>query len=128
MKELIKMSLAYPINKQTNEELEILSEIWLESFIDISTDVIIDAIRLHREASNYFPTVKDILDCCNGVWEERHRNIKKLPEPIPDLTPEQIKENADKVRKIIGESKPKAIKKDHYKQDIKKRIADYLNK
>ena len=122
------MSLAYPINKQTTEELEILSEIWLESFIDISTDVLIDAMRLHREASNYFPTVKDILDCCNSVWEERRRNIKKLPEPIPDLTPEQIKENADKVRKIIGESKPKAIKKDHYEQDIKKRIADYLNK
>lgn len=101
IKELMKMSHNYPSIKHTNEELEILSEIWLESFINVSGDVFIDAMRLHREASNFFPTVRDILDCCSSVWEARRRNIKILPEPIPDLTAEQIKENADRVRRKI---------------------------
>ncbi len=126
--ELLKLHIYYHMAKRSIEEVEILAEMWFEDFENISADVFKDACKLHRKASQYMPTGKDILDRCINVWEERRRNIKKLPEPIPDLTPEQIKENADKVRKIIGESKPKAIKKDHYEQDIKKRIADYLNK
>jgi hypothetical protein len=104
-KELIKMSLSYPMNKQTIEEFEILAEIWLESLVNISSNVFIDAMRLHREASNFFPTVKDMLDCCNSVWEARRRSIKKLPEPIPDLTPEQIKENVKRVKEVMRKKK-----------------------
>jgi len=71
---------------------------WAQSFMNISPDVFIDACQKHREQSLWFPTLKEILDCCKAVWAERQRNIKKLPEPIPDLTPEQIKENAQRAR------------------------------
>ena len=74
---------------------------WVESFIDISPDVFINACKLHREGSVYFPTITEVLARCRDVWAERQRNIKKLPEPIPDLTPEQIKKNAEKARSLI---------------------------
>lgn len=87
--------------KRSIEEVEVLADMWLEDFENISPDVFIDACKLHRKSSQYMPTGKDILDQCKMVWDERQRNIKKLPEPIPDLSPEQIKENADRVRRII---------------------------
>lgn len=102
VKELTKLSLCYPATRYNNDEIEVMAEMWVESFINISPDVFIDACKLHREQSYWFPILVEILDNCNTVWESRRRNIKRLPEPIPDLTPEQIKENADKVRVIIG--------------------------
>ena len=87
--------------KRSIDEIEILTEMWLEDFENISADVFKDACKLHRKASQYMPTGKDVLDRCRDVWAERQRNIKKLPEPIPDLTPEQIKKNAEKARSLI---------------------------
>lgn len=78
-----------------------MADIWIESFVNISPDVFVDACRLHREGSNFFPTIKEILERCRDVWAERQRNIKRLPEPIPDLTLDQIKENADRVRRTL---------------------------
>jgi len=115
-KELLKMSLNYSMTRKTAEELEALSELWMEGFIDVSEDVFIDAMKLHRQASNYFPTIKDIADCCSSVWEERRRKVKKLPEPIPLLTPEQIKENAERVRKAMR-SKPLPVRSSAEKKD-----------
>ena len=99
--ELIKLHIYYHMAKRSIEEVEILAEMWLEDFENISASVFIDACKLHRKASQFMPTGKDVLNRCADVWETRQRNIKKLPEPIPDLTPEQIKENADRVRQII---------------------------
>ncbi len=100
--------------KRSIEEVEILAEMWLEDFENISADVFVDACKLHRKASQFMPTGKDILDRCNDVWEERRRNIKQLPEPIPDLTPEQIKENAHRARKIVKEVGKKATRLGKY--------------
>ena len=90
--------------KRSIEEVEILAGMWFEDFENVSASVFVEACKLHRKASQYMPTGKDILDRCSDVWEERRRNIKQLPEPIPELTPEQIKENADRVRKIVKEA------------------------
>ena len=90
--------------KRSLEEIEVLAGMWLEDLENISADVFVDACKLHRKGSQYMPTGKDILDRCGDVWAERQRNIKRLPEPIPDLTPEQVKENADRVRKIINKT------------------------
>ena len=95
------MSLAYPMNKQTDEELDIIAEVWLESLVRISVDVFQDAMRLHREASNFFPTVNEILECCKSVWEQRRRDVKKIEEAVPDMTPEQTKAAADRVREVM---------------------------
>jgi len=78
-----------------------MAEMWVESFVNISSDVFIDACKLHREQSPWFPKLVEILDNCNTVWETRKRNIKRLPEPVPNLTPEQVKENAARVRAAI---------------------------
>lgn len=119
------MSLSYPSIKHTNEEIEILAEVWEESFDNVSPDVFKDAMRLHREASNYFPTIKDVLECCNSVWDDRRRNIKGLPEPLPDLTAEEIKENVARVRDMIKKVRPKPINKTQH-EDVKERIRKYL--
>lgn len=78
-----------------------MAEMWVESFQNISEDVFIDACRLHREGSHWFPTIVEILDRCKDVWNARQREIKSLPEPIPNLSPEQIKENVEKIRRIV---------------------------
>lgn len=119
------MSLNYPSIRHTNEEIEILAEVWLESFINISCDVFKDAMKLHREASNYFPTIRNVLECCRSVRDERSRNIKILPEPMPDLTAEEIKENVAKVRDVIKKMKPRPINKTQH-EDVKERIRKYL--
>lgn len=118
---MLKLHVYYHMIKRSIEEVEILAEMWLEDLENISADVFKDACKLHRKASQFMPTGKDILDRCADVWEERQRNIKKLPEPIPDLTPEQIKENADRVRKVIKDIKLPEVKK---KEPREKRIAD----
>ncbi len=128
MEELLKLNIYYPAAKRSLEEIEILAEMWLEDFRGISADVFIEACSLHRKASQYMPTGKEVLDRCTDVWESRIRNVKKLPEPIPDLTPEQIKENVEKVRAVMRQGSPTGpiIKggfknlKEHVKQKLEK--------
>lgn len=100
-KELIRLHIYYHMAKRSIEEVEVLSEMWLEDFDNISPDVFIDACKLHRKSSQFMPTGKDILDQCRVVWDKRRRNIKTLTEPIPDLSPKQIKENAAKARAAV---------------------------
>lgn len=125
-KELVRMSLSYPMARYTVEELEIVAETWIESLVNVSPDVFKDACRLHREASDYFPTIKNILECCSGVWEERRRNIKKLPEPIPDLTPEEIKTNVQKVRDVMSAAEPMVASKPI--KDLRERVRERMEK
>ena len=101
IKELTKLSLCYPATKYTNEEIVVIADMWRESLVNISPDVFVDACRLHREQSLWFPTLKEILDRCKDVWDARSRDVKKIEEPRPDLSQEEIKKNADRVREII---------------------------
>jgi len=97
----MKLSLCYPSTRYSNDEIEIMAEMWVESFENISEDVFIDACRLHRGGSHWFPTIVEILDRCKDVWNARHREIKMLSEPEPNLTQEQINENIRKIRRIV---------------------------
>lgn len=120
------MNIYYPAAKRSLEEIEILGEMWIEDFRGISADVFKEACSLHRKDSQYMPTGKDVLDRCSDVWESRIRNIKKLPEPIPDLTPEQIKENAQRVRDVMASAAgPLPLKEDDLKKQVKKRLEKY---
>lgn len=101
VKELMKLHVYYHMTKRSIDEINMLAEMWSEDLEHISADVFVDACKLHRKGSQFMPTGRDILDRCNDVWNERRRNIKKLPEPIPDLTPEQIRENAAKARAVV---------------------------
>lgn len=65
--------------------MQILSGIWLEDFSHISEEIFLEAIKLHRRQSKFFPTVADILEC----YQEVVRNIPKpiaLEEPHIELT------------------------------------------
>ncbi len=123
------MSLYYPMIKYTTEEFEILAEMWLEDFENISADVFVEACKLHRKASQFMPTGKDILDRCADVWEARKRNIKQLPEPVQDLSPEQIKENIAKIREVMSTKGPaKTIVRDpekDLKETVKAKLEEY---
>jgi len=123
------LNIYYPAAKRSLEEVEILAEMWIEDFKGISADVFAEACSLHRKASQYMPTGKDVLDRCSDVWESRVRNVKKLPEPIPDLTPEQIKENAQRVRDVMKEAGgPLPRKEGEKKDDLKTLAKDRLEK
>ena len=104
-KELTKLSLCYPSSKQTNEEIVIMSGLWLESLVNVSPDVFVDACRLHREQSHWFPTLVEILDRVKDVWAARERNVKRLPEPVPDLSPKEVADNIQKVRDVVRKNK-----------------------
>jgi len=125
--ELLKLHIYYHMAKRSIEEVEVLAGMWLEDFENISADVFKDACKLHRKASQFMPTGKDILDRCADVWAERQRNIKKLEEPIPDLSPEQLKENAERVRKAMR-LKPLPAKPTAEKQDLKDHAKAKLEK
>ena len=100
LKELVKFRLNYH-RPYSSDELEVMAEDWagIIEKKNVSIDVFVDACEYHKQGSEYFPNIKNLLDRCSDVWAERQRNIKKLPEPIPDLTPEQIKAHADNARK-----------------------------
>lgn len=102
LSQLVRFRLNYH-RPYSSDELELMAEDWvmIVKKRNISIDVFVDACILHREGSDYFPTIKNILDRCRDVWAERQRNIKKLPELIPDLTPAQIRENAARARAIV---------------------------
>ena len=104
VKELTKLSLCYPATKYSSDEVRIMAGMWVESFENISDDVFVDACRLHREGSHWFPTVKEILDRCKDVWAARQRATLALPEPEPNLSPEQIKVNVEKIRRIVRDN------------------------
>ena len=126
----MKLSLNYPQARHTNESLEEVSILWLKSLINISPDVLTDACRLHMEASDYFPTLKNLLECCRSVWEERRRNVISLPEPTQELSPEQVKENIANIRKAMNAPKPVTTVKgpDKSLQDVaREKLEKYKN-
>lgn len=98
---LIQLNLNYQ-RRMSNDEIEQLAEIWGKSLKDISPDIIEAAAIVHMSQSEYYPTIKEIKECCSQVWNERLRRLPKLPEPegVP-LTKEETKAAADKARKII---------------------------
>lgn len=125
----MKLHVYYHMAKRSLEEIDTLADMWLEDFKDISADVFIDACKLHRRSSSFLPTGKDILERCSDVWEERRRKIKKLPEPIPDLSPEEIKENVKRVRKVIKNAAgPLPKKEGGMKNSLKERVKERLDK
>ena len=99
LEELTTLDMCQAI-RRSNEQMMIVADRYFDilSKQHISDDVFREAILLHQSQSVYFPQPKDILDRCQEVWAERQRNIKRLDEPIPDMTPEQIKEFADRAR------------------------------
>lgn len=78
-KEIAKLSVCYPQAKRTVEEIEILTDIWFEDFGNISDDVFIEAVKLHRQRSEFFPTGADILKCCKEIFNRPH-DFKEIPE------------------------------------------------
>lgn len=74
---------------------------WIEDLGHLDSDVFFEAIKRHRQRSEFFPTGKEILDVCQEIWRERKYNTPRLPEPVSDLSPEQLKENVKRVRQAI---------------------------
>ena len=100
-REITKLSLCYPMAKYSNDEIDILAGIWIDDLENTDLDVFQEAIKKHRKTSEYFPTIKNLMDHCQAIHNERFRNTPRLQEPELDLTPEQVAENIKKVREII---------------------------
>ena len=101
MTELLKLSTNYP-NPKSNDDLEILSALWMEDLGHISEEMFLKAIKLYRKTSKFFPTIADILE----AYSEVVRNIPKpiaLPEQSVVLTPDEEIER----KRLIAEFKQK---------------------
>lgn len=102
--ELLKLSANYP-NPKTNDELHILSEMWLEDLSHISEEIFLKATQNHRRQSRFFPTLADILECYQEVVRNTPRPIA-LEEPHIELTPEEEAER----KQLIADFKAKKRK------------------
>jgi hypothetical protein len=56
---------------------------------------------LHLARSEYFPSVKNIMDMCVEIANMKHREREHKQLMEPEMTPEQIKQNADRARAIV---------------------------
>ena len=95
--ELLKLSANYP-NQKSNDDLQVLASLWLEDFSHIAEEIFLEAIRLHRQRSRFFPVIAEILE----LYAEVVRNIPKpvaLPEPEIKFTPEEEAERQELIRK-----------------------------
>ena len=98
MMELVKLSTNYP-NPKSNDDLEILSSLWMDDLGHLSKEMFLKSIKLHRTTSKFFPTIADILD----AYAEVVSNIPKplaLEEPRIPLTEEEEKERKKMVLKF----------------------------
>ena len=80
----------------------------MEDFSHISEEIFLEAIKLHRRRSRFFPVIADILE----LYIEVVRNIPKpmaLEEPRIELTPDEEIER----KKLITEFKAKKRKIGH---------------
>ena len=96
-RELKKLAVYYPAAKRSMAELVILTEMFLEDLGHLSNDAFCDAIKAHRQRSEFFPTAKNLLD--------RHRDLTRKPKefiplPEPDLSPEQAKAHKQWIRNL----------------------------
>ena len=100
-KELAKLSLCYPMAKRTADEIELLTDIWFEDLENISVNVFLEAVKLHRQRSEYFPTQAEILKISNEI-----NNMPKEYKRIEQDTGEKIslaefKKNNPKASEIL---------------------------
>lgn len=104
LKELSKLSTAYPLTKYTNKELMVLLEIWFEDFSNTSEQVFCEALRLHRQRSSFFPAIADIKKICTEIHGRLRESIKALPEVrLPEAeTKMYLKQIRDKIKGIGG--------------------------
>jgi len=102
--EILKLSANYP-NPKTNDELQILANLWLEDFSHISTEIFLEAIKLHRRNSKYFPTIADIL----SAYQEVIRN-KPKPISLPSQSVVMTEEEKIERDRLIAEFKLKRNK------------------
>ena len=82
-----------------------MSDLWIEDFSHISEEIFLEAIKLYRMQSKFFPTIADILECYSEVIV----NIPKptaLEEPRIELTPEEEIER----KQLIADFKAKKRK------------------
>jgi len=102
--ELLKLSANYP-NPKTQDELQILSNLWLEDFSHIAEEIFLEAIKLHRRRSRFFPTIADVLELYQEVVRNTHKPIA-LPEPMNEPSPADVTER----KRLISEIKQKRKK------------------
>lgn len=99
--ELLKLSANYP-NPKTEDELQILANLWLEDFSHISEEIFLEAIKLHRRRSRFFPTIADVLECYQDVVRNTPKPMA-LPEPMNEPSEEDLAEQ----KRLVAEFRSK---------------------
>lgn len=60
----------------------LVAEVWAEDLQRYPADVIAEAERRHRTTSQYFPTVKNMIDHCEAVLDKRDEQAKRQQERL----------------------------------------------
>ena len=92
-----KLAVYYPAAKRSMAELVVLTEMFMEDLGHLTDDAFCNAVKAHRQHSEFFPTAKNLLDR-NKDLTRKPKEFKRLPEP--DLTPEQVKSHKQWIRNL----------------------------
>lgn len=68
IQELEKLTIYYHQTKRSKAEIEILAEMWVEDMANLTDERFLNAVKAHRQSSEYFPTGKNIIENA-GKWQ-----------------------------------------------------------
>ena len=90
-----------PVPKSEGD-IGILIEDWLEEFKFVAPETLVQAVKEHKAASPFFPTIADIKEKIRAVRSRQSNDTKALPEPKMTKTQKQMNlENLRKIRKRL---------------------------
>jgi len=91
-------------NRKTLDEMKVLTDLWLEDLGGLNPDLFLEAVKLHRQRSQFFPSTAEILKTY-GEITNRPKEFNQI-----EYRPERVsKEELVKILKPYRD-KRKAIK------------------
>ncbi len=76
----------YPKARRTQEELEVLAQVWGSDLDDLSDQDLDQALRQVRRTCRYFPNPAEILEAHQALAASRPRPPRPAPPPRPKPT------------------------------------------
>lgn len=96
-----KCAIAYPAARMEDASILAMAKIWAEDLGHFRPETIAEAVKRHRQASKYWPTIAEIAALCEAVEAEpalRAQDARALP-PGPGNPLEWSEEQTERNRR-----------------------------
>ena len=102
LRELTKLSIAYPAAKRGSDEVEVLADMWVEDLEGVSDEELRTAIKQVRQNSAYFPTSAQVLRHVEKARRQpvKHSGALELTQRPRRLSDEERERGKRKVQEI----------------------------